>query len=242
MAKNTFDIIIINGRPASGKSEVIDYLKKTSAVDRAERFHIGELDEIDDFPMLWVWFEEDAILEKILDKPRIHTDKDGYFLHDYQWHLLVERLSLDYSKRLRDESNYHNRYTTLIEFSRGSEHGGYREAYKHLSDDILERAVIFYIDVPWEESLRKNKKRFNPDKPDSILEHGLPDQKLERLYKDVDWEEFKGGDPEYITVKGIKVPYMVLDNDPDITTARDEKLGQALEKLFSRLWEIRARR
>jgi dephospho-CoA kinase len=28
MSNNIFDIIILNGRPASGKSEVIDYLKK----------------------------------------------------------------------------------------------------------------------------------------------------------------------------------------------------------------------
>jgi hypothetical protein len=239
MGKNTFDIIIINGRPASGKSEVIDYLKKTPIEERIKRFHVGELDEIDDFPMLWTWFEEDAILEKIMHKPRINTDRDGFFLHDYQWHLLIERLAMDYSKRLRDSNNYHDKYTTLIEFSRGKEHGGYRDAYPHLSDTILERAAIFYVDVPWEESLRKNRKRFNPDKPDSILEHGLPDSKMEKLYRHVDWEEFKGNDPEYITVKGHKVPYIELPNYPDITTARDEKLGQALEKLFGKLWAIK---
>ena len=239
MGKNTFDIIIINGRPASGKSEVIDYLKKVPSADRAKRFHVGKLDEIDDFPMLWTWFEEDAILEKLLGKPHIHTDADGYFLHDYQWQLLIERLSIDYSKRLRDIKNYHDKYTTLIEFSRGAEHGGYTEAYQHLSDEILERAAIFYIDVPWEESLRKNRNRFNPEKPDSILEHSLPDEKLERLYKDVDWEKFTGEDPEYVTIKGHKVPYVVLDNDPDITTARDAKLGKALEKLLKKLWKLR---
>lgn len=239
MAKNNFDIIILNGRPASGKSEVIDYIKKTPAPERSERFHVAEFDDIDDFPMLWTWFEEDAILEKKLNKPRIHTDKEGYFLYEYQWHLLIERLSMDYGKRLRDDENYHEKYTTLVEFSRGTEHGGYKESYKYLSDEVLERAAIFYIDVPYSESLRKNRNRFNPDKPDSILEHGLPDEKLERLYKDVDWEEFKGDDPEYITIKGHKVPYVVLDNKDDITTARDAKLGDALEVLFKKLWELR---
>ena len=29
MSKNKFDIIVLNGRPGSGKSEVIDYLKNT---------------------------------------------------------------------------------------------------------------------------------------------------------------------------------------------------------------------
>jgi hypothetical protein len=236
---NIFDIIILNGRPASGKSEVIDYLKKTPVEIRRRRFHIGELDEIDDFPMLWTWFEEDAILEKILNKPRLHSDKDGYFFWEYLWHLLIERISMEYSKRLRDKPNFHNKYTALIEFSRGSEHGGYQAAYPHLSDEILKRAAIFYIDVSFEESLRKNRQRFNPAKPDSILEHGLPDAKLTRLYKDCDWEEFRGDDPEFIKIKGHKVPYVVLHNEPDITTARDENLGRVLEELLNKLWILR---
>ncbi|MCK5520069.1 MAG: hypothetical protein KAI81_03070, partial [Candidatus Marinimicrobia bacterium] len=165
------------------------------------------------------------------------SDKHGYFLHEYQWHLLIERISMEYLKRVRDTENYHSDYTTLVEFSRGSEHGGYQEAYQHLNENILERAAILYIDVPFEESLRKNRKRFNPEKPDSILEHGLPDEKLTTMYKDVDWEEFKGDDPEYITIKGHKVPYVVLDNSQDITTARDENLGKVLEELFGKLWE-----
>jgi hypothetical protein len=236
---NIFDIIILNGRPASGKSEVIDYLKKTPVEIRQRRFHIGEFDEIDDFPMLWTWFEEDAILEKILNKPRLHSDKDGYFFWEYLWHLLIERISMEYSKRLRDKPNFHNKYTALIEFSRGSEHGGYQAAYPHLSDEILKRAAIFYIDVSFEESLRKNRQRFNPAKPDSILEHGLPDAKLTRLYKDCDWEEFRGDDPEFIKIKGHKVPYVVLHNEPDITTARDENLGRVLEELLNKLWILR---
>jgi len=238
---NIFDLIILNGRPASGKSEVIDYLKKTADAERASRFHLGKLDEIDDFPMLWTWFEEDAILEKLMGQPRIHSDKDGYFLGEYLWHLLIERISMDYSKRLRDHADYHADTTTLVEFSRGTEHGGYKEAYQHLSREILEKAAIFYIDVSYEESLRKNRKRFNPAKPDSILEHGLPDAKLKRLYEQCDWEEFKGTDPEFITVKGIRVPYVVLYNEPDVTTARDEKLGNILETLLGKLWILHRR-
>jgi hypothetical protein len=120
--KEHFEIIILMGRPASGKSEVIDYLKKTPIPERLERFHINGFEEIDDFPMLWTWFEEDAILEKIMHKPRVHSDSDGYFLHPYQWNLLIERISLEYQKKLRDEG-YAENMTTIIEFSRGSEHG-----------------------------------------------------------------------------------------------------------------------
>jgi hypothetical protein len=86
--------------------------------------------------------------------------------------------------------------------------------------------------------LRKNRNRFNPDRPDSILEHGLPDEKLERLYKDVDWEEFRGDNSEYISIKGHQVPYVVFDNEDDITTERGEELGHALEDLLQQLWKL----
>ena len=235
-----FEIIILLGRPASGKSEVIDHLKKTPVPERLKRFHIGGFEEIDDFPMLWTWFEEDAILEKIMHKPRFHTDSDGYFLHPYQWNLLIERISLEYKKRLRDEG-FAEHMTTVIEFSRGSEHGGYESAFRHLSHEILEKACILYIDVSYEESLRKNRRRFNPDRPDSILEHGLPDNKLERLYKEVDWDSFKGNDPEFIHFSGHKIPYAVLKNEPEMTDD-PHKLGPALEDCLAKLFDIRSRK
>ena len=237
-----FPILILNGRPAAGKSEVIDYLLKLDADTRRERFHVGELYELDDFPMLWTWFEEDAILERKLGRPRLHTDADGYFVHNDLWHLLIERLSLEYEKLLRDDPNLHDTHTVLIEFSRGSEHGGYRAAYPHLSDAILRQAGIFYIDVPYEESLRKNRRRFNPDRPDSILEHGLPDEKLERLYKEVDWHELAAADPEVIRVRGFDVPYVVFSNHDDVTTTLGPVFEARMAETLGTLWERWSRR
>ena len=235
--KDRFEIIILIGRPAAGKSEVIDYLKKTPVAERLKRFHIGPFEEIDDFPMLWTWFEEDAILEKIMRKPRIHTDPDGYFLHPYQWDLLIERISLEYEKKLRDEG-YGETTTTIVEFSRGTEHGGYRSAFGHLSSPILDKACVLYIDVPYEESLRKNRRRFNPSRPDSILEHGLPDAKLERLYKEVDWESFRGNDPRFLFFSGRRIPYAVFNNMPE-KTDKPEILGDHLEDVLDGLWAAR---
>ena len=238
MTKPIFEIIILIGRPASGKSEIIDYLKRSTDEKRRDAFHIGQLDFLDDFPMLWTWFEEDHILENILGKPRLHTDKDGYFKDEYLWHLLIERFNLDYPKRLREE-NYHDKKTLIIEFSRGSEHGGYTAAMSHLSKEILERAGIVYVDVPYAESLRKNRRRFNPDRPDSILEHGLPDNKLERLYKEVDWEAFSSADPEFVTVNGVKVPYAVFANEDDVTTDTPDLLAERLEEVLHKLWDLK---
>jgi len=234
---DTFDVIFLIARPAAGKSEIIDYLKHTPEPERSQRFHIGAFDELDDFPMIWSWFEEDAILAQ-MGKPRLHTDDEGYFLHTYFWHVLIHRLDLEYHKLLRDHPQYHATHSTIVEFARGKEHGGFREAFQHFSPDILRRGAILYIQVSWEESLRKNLRRFNPDRPDSILEHGLPDDKLERLYKESDWEEFSAEDPEFITIQGIQVPYVVFENEDDVTTPRGPELGQRLEESLARLWEI----
>ena len=237
MPENTFDILFLIARPAAGKSEIIHYLKQISEPERRTRYHIGAFDELDDFPMLWTWFEEDAILEH-MGKPRLHTTADGDFKWPYLWHLLIERLALEYKKRIRDNPDYHATRTMIIEFARGREHGGFTAAFQHIPASMLARSAILYIDVSWEESLRKNRRRFNPDRPDSILEHGLPDKKLERLYKESDWEAFSVADPHYITIKGVRTPYVVFENEDDVTTAGGAQLGARLQETLERLWRL----
>ena len=234
--KEIFDKIILLGRPASGKSEVIHYVKNLNLVERRKRFHLGEIKDIDDFPMLWTWFEEDDLLEKKFGKPRLHSTSDGYFKYEYLWHLLIERISLDYTKNVRDFKGKEEERTYLIEFSRGTEHGGYKEAFKHLSKELLENSAIVYVNVPFEESLRKNRKRFNPDKPDSILEHGLPDSKLEKMYKEVDFHDVIAGTTTHLDINGVNVPYVIFENMPS-KTDDPELLGPALDEVFGNLWK-----
>ncbi len=231
MSDQTFKILLLIARPAAGKSEVINYLKNTPVDERIKRFHIGAFSEIDDFPMLWTWFEEDALLAR-MGNPRLHTDAEGFFSEPYLWDLLVERICLEYQKRQRDGFDE----TVVIEFSRGTEHGGYRRAFAHLSDEVLANLAILYLNVPWEESLRKNRARFNPERPDSILEHGLPDSKLEKLYRETDWESLTEGHPEKLPIKGFEVPYAVFENGDDVTTAQGAALGERLEATLNTLW------
>lgn len=224
--------LLLIARPAAGKSEIIDYLKSTTIEDRIQRFHIGAFEEIDDFPMLWTWFEEDALLEK-MGHSRLHTTPDGYFKYRYLWDLLIERIGLDYQKLMRDFSGD----TVILEFSRGSEHGGYQSAFDHLTKEILDDLAILYVNVSWEESLRKNRQRFNPDRPDSILEHGLPDEKLTKLYRETDWEKITKGREDKIQIQGFDVPCAVFENEDDTTTAQGPALGRRLEQALDLLWK-----
>jgi len=246
MGRNAFDILILNGRPAAGKSEVIDYLKGVPVDDRIRRFHIGEFQEFDDFPILWERFEDDDIYEQH-GRPRLISDTtfeyegttyEGYTFKDpFFWDFLILKLNLFYAKALRDDPRYHDHTTAILEFSRGSQHGGFAEAYEYLADEVLARACTMYIKVSWEESLRKNRRRRNPDRPDSILEHSLEDTKIEYLYKESDWEAFSSKDPEYLRVRNRKVPYGVFDNEPE-KTDKPEELGRHLEEVCQKLWAL----
>jgi len=236
LTPDIFPVLILNGRPAAGKSELIAYLNALHPDVRRERYHIGALKEVDDFPMLWTWFEEDDILQRRFGLPRLHSDDDGFFLYPELWHLLIVRLGLDYAKLRRDNPDLHATHTVLIEFARGTEHGGYRAAYPHLSDEILDQGAILYIDVPYEESLRKNRRRFNPEKPDSILEHGLPDWKLERLYREVDFHDLTAGGSALILIRDRRVPYAVFENHDDVTTTLGPVFEQRLEETLGALW------
>ena len=233
-----FQLLILIGRPASGKSEITDYLKKVSPSQRRTRFHLADLEILDDFPMLWTWFEEDQLLSEKLGQPRLHTTPQEYFLQDYFWDLLIERLGLEYRKRLRDDPHYHDHKTTILEFSRGSQHGGYRQAFQHLPEEVLQRAGVIYIRVTFEESMRKNRLRFNPNRPDSILEHSLSEAKMKRLYEIDDWDQISAGNSHYLKVGDHRVPYAVFENQDDVTTNHPDLLGARLEQVLAQLWAV----
>lgn len=232
MENTRLPILIITGRPAAGKSEVIDYLKKCNPEERLRRFHIGDFEELDDFIYVWETFEIDDILTRY-KKPRIWTDEKYWFNDHFIWNLFIERINLEYRKRLPRDPGYHDSKTTLIEFARGGENGIF-EALSYLHEEILQRAALMYIRVSYEESARKNRRRARKGEEDSILYHSLPDEKMEFYYKTNDWNTIEAKDSQFIDVKGWKIPYAVFENEPEKTL--DPKLiGEELERAISKI-------
>ncbi len=234
-----FPVLIITGRPAAGKSELIDFLKKTDPAERLQRFHIADFEELDDFVYVWETFETDDILSRH-GKPRVWTDPKYYFTDNFVWNLYIERISLEYRKKLARDPQYHNAKTTLIEFARGGENG-IAEAMSYLHEDVLKRACLVYIRVSYEESVRKNRRRARKGQEDSILYHSLPDEKMEFYYKTNDWEKLEGKDPQFLHVKGHKIPYAVFENEPE-KTLEPKLIARELERVAGELWENSGRR
>ncbi len=232
-----FDVLIIIARPAAGKSEIIKFLSDLSSEERKKDYHLGRLAVLDDFPMLWRWFEEDDLLAK-MGRPRLYTDDQGYFKDNSLWHLLVQLIVLDYRKLILKMPDLHAETSVIIEFSRGSEHGGYQAAFMNIPAEILSRSAILYVNVPWEESFRKNRRRFNPDNADSILEHSVPDEKMRRLYFEDDWRTMANGTSGFITINNFQVPYAVFENSDDVTTRDGAELENRLRSTIQNLWSI----
>jgi hypothetical protein len=233
---NNFPILIITGRPAAGKSEVIDFLKKADPKERVDRFHIADFEELDDFVYVWETFEIDDMLTQH-GKPRIWTDEKYWFKEHFIWNLYIERINLEYRKKLARDPNYHDKKTVLIEFARGGENG-IHEALGYLHEDILRRVSLMYIRVSYEESVRKNHRRARKGQEDSILYHSLPDEKMDYYYKTNDWDTLEAKDPNFIEVKGFKIPYAVFENEPEKTL--DPKLiGSEIERVTKKLWGMK---
>ena len=236
MSTMNFPILIITGRPAAGKSEVIDFLKKADRKERLTRFHIADFEELDDFVYVWETFEIDDILTRH-GRPRLWTDEKYWFKDDFIWNLYIERINLEYRKKLARNPNYHDGKTILIEFARGGENG-IAEALGYLHEEVLRRAALIYIKVSYEESVRKNRRRARPGEEHSILYHSLPDEKMEYYYKTNDWEKLTGKDPNVIEVKGFKIPYAAFENEPE-KTLDPVLIGQELERATQRLWGMK---
>ncbi len=236
--REKFDIIIFLGRPAAGKSEVIDFFKHIKLKKRLKKYHIGNIVEIDDFKFLWARGEKDDAREK-RGKERIDTKKikiGGYAVKSKDiYRKLINDINKEFKKNYNSE-NFFNENTLFIEFSRGGKNA-YKNALKLLDKKILNKSVIYYIYADYEEVLRKNKRRYDPSQPDSILHHIVPFSVM-RQYKIDDFEELLKKDKvSSIEINKINIPYAIFNNMPE-KTDNPKKIKKELKTSIDKLFEL----
>lgn len=237
-AVKTLDNILLLGRPAAGKSELIDFLKKTPETERAEAFHIGRFEELDDFVWLWEKFKEDDLWEEA-GCGRLYTHRDGNNIGlepagAKLLYLMLARFNKEYREKYLDNAEFYDNGTLFVEFSRGMDHG-YKKAFPRLTKEIYERAAILYVKVSFEESWRRNVKRYEEKLKHSILAHMATRKAIESFYMTDDWEEITSGRPEgRLELNGASVPFVTMNNEPELTERGPltERYRPALDRLI----------
>ena len=233
-----FEILLLLGRPASGKSEFIDFMEKCPLERRMTRYHLGRLHVIDDFIMLWKKFDEDDLWEKVGHR-RLFSKRVGenYTVIDHRiWPFLIEKINVHAEKCI--ETNRRSVHqTVLIEFSRGGK-TGYADALTRLSSKILSRTAVLYIHVSPEESRRRNIARYDEKKKESILAHSVPQNEMERTYAKDDWQGIAPQTSGWLFVNNFRIPYVTMSNEPESKdpVILDRRYHDVLETLY-RLWQ-----
>lgn len=219
--RKTFDIILFLGRPGAGKSEIIDFLEKTPLNMRIERYHIGDYIVLDDFKFLWEKGEEDDIREE-LGRERLYTytHETGYGVNDpFLYKFLIKRLDRAFKNLCQEYENIFERNTVFIEFSRGGKEE-YAHALSLFDKYILENSVLLYMKVSYKEAYRRNTRRYDTKKKNTILKHTLPVEIMKK-YKTDDWDKLISSDKQYVNINDVLIPYAVLSNEPEITDKPD---------------------
>ena len=236
---NKFDHLIIIGRPAAGKSEFIDFMKKVDDKERVEKYHIAHFEELDDFVWIWEKFMDDDLFESAgYDRVySIHEDAN-YGLKPECGHLFDMMLA-KFNKEVKnytENPEFYKNNTLFVEFARGGE-TAYKNAFQRLSKELLKNAAILYLDVSFEESWRKNVARYEEKLKHSILAHMVPKDTMDHFYSDTDWHNYVDNkESGYVEVHDLKIPFVSMKNEPEITDPKllDERYGSALNKL----WEL----
>jgi len=236
--KETFDTLLLLGRPASGKSEFIDFMKKCPLERRAQRYHIAPFRVVDDFLILWEKFEEDNLWER-LGRGRLYSRpaNGNYSVIDSGiWPFLIGKINHRIEELLAKVDALSHK-TLFIEFSRGGKHG-YVESLKYLSLKLLSRTAILYVSVSFAESRRRNLARYDEEQKSRILTHSVPPEEMERTYGQDDWFDLAPNPQGTVEVNGTRVPYVTMKNEPESTDPNilDTRYREALDRLYT-LWQ-----
>lgn len=240
----TFDHLLLLGRPASGKSEFIDFMKKVPADVRAKKYHVGKFEEADDFVWIWEKFVEDDFWERA-GYGRLYSKKympgnpglapEGERLFEFCMQKFNDVIAEKYLKR--DE--FYDDGTLFVEFARGRKNA-FKNALGALKPEILERAAILFIYVTKKESWRRNVARYQENLKHSILSHMVPKETFDYYYSEHDWLELTGEKPfGYIEMHGLKIPFVTMNNEPESTDPEilDKRYGSALNQLYGLCYE-----
>jgi hypothetical protein len=183
--------------------------------------------------------KDEDILEQ-LGYPRRFGERveNVYRTKDYNlYNFLILKFNVTIKEKYIAKPEFYEKKTLFIEFARGRE-DGYKKVFNMLDKEILKNSAIFYLDNTFEESLRRNTTRStDKDTNQTILNHKVPVEVMEYLYKTHDWYELTDKQPSgYVSAQGLKIPFVTVWNMPETLDfkALEERYSGPLKKL----WEL----
>lgn len=235
----TFDNLFLLGRPACGKSEMIDFLKNIHDDERASIYHIGKFEEVDDFPWLWQACLDDDEREERGDA-RIYTEKrpEGFNLLDHTFRFEnTHKFNQVINENYLSNPDFYNEGSLLIEFARGKA-DGFKPSLEKFNPEILKRAAILFINVSFQESYRKNDKRYKEGLEGSSLCHKVPDKDMYEYFIENDWSKITNNKTSgFLNINNIPIPFVTMNNEPELPAGteialRYKKALDELNKLY----------
>ena len=246
MENNVFKVVLLQALPASGKSEVRNFMANIEPERLKKEFHIGENLQLDDFPYVHMMRRIDNELEA-MGQARLFYPGEEPFIDGRDWGTLCCLLNEDYHDLLNRNVQKPDSCAQLLfdRYDRAGQIVGIaprlgklpEEIHKKLAEKLEAEAAAMlkekqdaYPDsfdgktIIIEESRRKNADRADPNDPGSNLHHGVPLAVMLGEYGCDDMEylvntsEQKGA----VTVKAhgntYHVPIGIFDNRVDKTS------------------------
>lgn len=95
MKKDVFNVLLLQALPASGKSEVRNFMANMDPEILRKEFHVGENLQLDDFPYVFFMRRIDQILESN-NLPSLYYPGENPFIDGRDWGTLSHLLNEDY--------------------------------------------------------------------------------------------------------------------------------------------------
>lgn len=93
---DVFKVVLLHALPASGKSEVRNFMANIDAEELKRDFHIGENLQLDDFPYVHFMRCIDNELDRLGKERLFYQSNDDPFINNYDWATLGHLLNEDY--------------------------------------------------------------------------------------------------------------------------------------------------
>ncbi len=144
MNDDVFKVILLTALPASGKSEVRNFMANMEPEVLEKEFHIGETLQLDDYPYVYLMRCIDRALEE-MGEPRIYySEENSSFINRKDYGTLIELLNEDYYdliNRHQIEVDSAAKYL-FNRFERASRLVGFPYRIYALSEDVQQKLTI----------------------------------------------------------------------------------------------------